>query len=183
MIEECRYAIKTVTPTDYELIADMSYLYQQQKRKVFDLAFWENGGTIENFCKEMVYSNIVFAIKDKTNNHIAAYFVMENLRPFKNIIINANLHCIVSKEYWGKTSRELCNLFREYLDGTYNIYKLTACVPQNAYGVIKLLKDIGFKHEGTIKKSLLFLDKNDKPKLYDNLIYGLQFMEEKEICQ
>lgn len=182
--EECRFAIKTLewTRSDEPLIDEMVDMFEAQKRKIFDITFWETGGNIRNFCSSCVIDDVVFAIKDKETDHLAAVFILENIRPYKNIIINANLHCVVNKPYWGKVSRELCLEFRDYLKYNYNINKLTACVPQNGYGVIKLLKDIGFKHEATCKKCLLYYDKNNKPKLYDDLVFTLQFMEEIDKC-
>ena len=97
---------------------------------------------------------------------------LENPRMFKDIIIRTDVHTAVRKKYWGKQSREIMNLFKSYLLTNYKIKKLIASVPQCGYGVIKLLKDIGFKHEGTIKQALLFKDKNDIPKFYDELIYS-----------
>lgn len=180
--EECKFAIKTLewTLSDEPLIDEMVDMFEAQKRKIFDITFWETGGNIRNFCSSCVIDDVVFAVKDKETDHLAAVFILENIRPYKNMIINANLHCVVNKKYWGKTSREICELFKEYLNNNWHIYKLTACVPQCCYGVIKLLKDIGFKHESTCKKCLLYYDKDHKPKLYDNLIYGLQFKEDIE---
>lgn len=181
--EECKFAIKTIewTKDDEPLIEEMVKMFEAQKRLIFDITFWESGGDVRRFCSNCILDSVVFAIKDKVNNKLAAIFILENIRPYKNIIINANLHCVVNKLYWGKISREICELFREYLDAQYNINKLTACVPQCCYGVIKLLKDIGFKHEATCKKCLLYYNKNNKPKLYDDLVYTLQFKKEEEL--
>ena len=63
-----------------------------------------------------------------------------------------------------KNVKTYFKLIYHYLFTNYNIKKVIAQVPQCGYGVIKLLKDIGFKHEGTLKQALLFLDKNNKPK-------------------
>lgn len=184
MITEHQYAIKTLSwcKEDEALIQKLTEMFEEQKFRVFDITFWESGGTIPGFVYNCVNDNVTFIIKDKETGDIAACFVLENIRPYKNFIVNASLHCVVDKKYWGKTSREICRLFKEYLDDHYFIYKLTACVPQCCYGVIKLLKDIGFKHEATAKRNLLYYDKNQKPKLYDELVYGLEFTEDFSKC-
>lgn len=67
----------------------------------------------------------------------------------------------------------LVETFKDYAVINFNIRKFIATVPQCGYGIIKLLKDLGFQHEGTMKENLVYLDKNNNPKLYDELVYGL----------
>ena len=52
------------------------------------------------------------------------------------------------------------------------IDRLECSVPSNNYGIIKLLKDVGIKVEGALKNKLIFIDKNNKPRHYNELIYS-----------
>ena len=103
--------------------------------------------------------------------------IVENPAMYQGRLIKANLHCVIRKAFWGKESRNICKAFLDFMDKYFAPLKLTAFVPQCGYGIIKLLKDMGFIHEGTMKKSRLYLDKNNEPKLYDELIYSRNRME------
>ena len=82
-------------------------------------------------------------------------------------------HLVVGKRYWGKNSRQIIFDCYKYLkDNMKPIDRLECCVPSNNYGIIKLLKDVGFKVEGTLKNRLIFRDKNNKPRHYNELIYS-----------
>lgn len=50
--------------------------------------------------------------------------------------------------------------------------RLEAFVPSNNFGIIKLLKDVGFKIEGTLKNRLLFKNKKGEPTHYNELVYS-----------
>ena len=52
------------------------------------------------------------------------------------------------------------------------IKRMEAYVPSNNFGIIKLLKDVGFKIEGTLRNRLIYRDKNNNPKLYNELLYS-----------
>ena len=45
-------------------------------------------------------------------------------------------------------------------------------VPSNNFGIIKLLKDVGFRIEGTMKNRLVFNNRNNIPTLYNELMYS-----------
>ena len=45
-------------------------------------------------------------------------------------------------------------------------------VPSNNFGIIKLLKDVGFRIEGTMKNRLVFNNKKNIPTLYNELMYS-----------
>ena len=130
-------------------ISEVYRLFKDQENKIFDLAWHDENPNV------LVNPNI-----------------------FRNVVLSIEAHCAISKRYWGKTSRDVMNSFKEYLRNNFNINRIIATVPQCGYGVIKLLKNIGFRHEGTIKRVLVYNDKNNQPKLYDKLIYALD-MEEK----
>nr|DAL96073.1 MAG TPA: Diamine N-acetyltransferase [Caudoviricetes sp.] len=158
------------TPAYNKEITEIYRMLKDQERKIFDLSWYDMGGDILNYLEGMIKKSAVFIVSK--DDDICAFFILENPRMFKDIIIRTDVHTVVRKKYWGKQSRDIMNLFKSYLLTNYKIKKLIASVPQCGYGVIKLLKDIGFKHEGTIKQALLFKDKNDIPKFYDELIYS-----------
>lgn len=159
------------SPVYQKEIEEIYRMLKDQEHKIFDLTWYDMGGDILNYVEGRIKEDAVFVVKNKDD--ICAFFMLENPRTFKNVITRVEVHTSVRKKYWGKSSREIMNTFRNYLFTNYNIKKVIAQVPQCGYGVIKLLKDIGFKHEGTLKQALLFLDKNNKPKYYDELIYSL----------
>lgn len=158
------------TPVYNKEITEIYRMLKDQEKKIFDLSWYDMGGDILNYLEGMIKKSAVFVVSK--DDDICAFFILENPRMFKDIIIRTDVHTAVRKKYWGKQSRDIMNLFKSYLLTNYKIKKLIASVPQCGYGVIKLLKDIGFKHEGTIKQALLFKDKNDIPKFYDELIYS-----------
>ena len=70
-------------------------------------------------------------------------------------------------------SQQLTNHIYEFIEENfYPINRLEARVPSNNFGVIKLLKDVGFKIEGTLKNRLIYKDKYGKEKYYNQLIYS-----------
>lgn len=125
----------------------------------------------ESFLENALRNDYVFAVRD--GDTICAYLILDGLDTLGNEIINVYCHPAVAKEYWGKPSREIMTALRDYLFKNFRIRKLSANVPQCAYGVIKLLKDIDFKHEATIKQTCAYKDKQGKIKFYDELIYGM----------
>ena len=54
----------------------------------------------------------------------------------------------------------------------YPINRIEAFVPSHNFGVIKLLKDVGFTIEGTLKNRLIYKDKNGNEKYYNQLVYS-----------
>lgn len=159
---------------EYELeIQEVYRLFKDQERKIFDLTWYDEGNDLFDFIQDIILSGGVFVTKDITNNKIAGVFVLTEPKEFRGVVLHTDVHCAVSKSYWGKEARNISREFITHLQENYNINKLIACVPQCGYGIIKLLKSMGFSHEGTIKKVLPYLDKNNNVKLYDKLIYSL----------
>lgn len=156
---------------DYEKEIQAIYkMFKDQEFRIFSLDTYTNYENIMDVIEDMVKNDVVMAIKD-SNEEIVACVILEDAIMFGDIITEVKLHCAVRRPYWGKTSRLIAKDTFEYIHNTYTIKKLIAEVPQCKYGIIKLLKDIGFKHEGTLKECLLYLDKNNNPKWYDKLIY------------
>ena len=152
-------------------IKEIYRMFKDQERKIFPLTTYDEGTTIMDMVELMCKEDFVFLVKD--NNTPCAVFILERPEVYKVIITRVNIHCAVRRPYWGAKSREICKVFLNFLDSHYLIKKLIAEVPQCGYGVIKLLKDLGFKHEGTMKEASLYQDKNGQPKFHDALIYSL----------
>lgn len=172
-----------ITTSEYEVVQvfnDLQYkneieeiyrMLKDQERRIFDLPFYDCKGNVMDYVLSNVKKGGIFVIKK--HNNVCAFFMLEDPKTFGNIITRCKVHIAIRKSYWGKPSREICNVFKDYLTKHYYIKKIIAEVPQCGYGVIKLLKDLGFKHEGTLKDGTMYLDKNNKPKFYDELIYSL----------
>ena len=158
-------------PEYQEDIQEIYRMFKDQERKIFPLTTYFNGGNVMDLVEEMCENDFVFLIKE--DDTPCGVFVLESPQIFGNIITRVDVHCAIRRPYWGAKAREICKLFRQYLHDNYLIKKLIAEVPQCGYGVIKLLKDMGFKHEGTMKEATVYNDKNGNPKFYDALIYSL----------
>lgn len=152
-------------------IKEIYRMFKDQERKIFDLTTYFNNTSVMDMVEDMIKDDFVFLVK--ADDIPAAVFVVEGLQVFHKLIVRANIHCAVRKKFWGSKAREICRLFRDYLHDNFLIKKLIAEVPQCGYGVIKLIKDMGFKHEGTMKEASIYRDKNGNPKFYDTLIYSL----------
>lgn len=164
--------------TDHErYIAEIYRLLKDQENKIFDLTFTKGieitDDLIMDYIEDNIKHNYIFVITDDAE-YICCFFMLEGLREVENIIVSANLHCAVSKRYWGKKSRELGQCMLDYLkDNLKPLKRLVAFVPQHNFGVVKLLKDLQFKHEGTLRNNLVFNNKYGVRKFYDELIYSL----------
>ena len=155
-------------------ISEIYRILKDQENKIFDLSWYEdNNSGIMGYVESKVKKEAVFVILDTELNNIAGVFIIEDMRPYNGKILYATAHCVIPKKYWGKTSKDICEVFKTYLQVNCPIKRLIANVPQNAYSLIKLLKYIGFRHEGTLKRTLVFKDKNGNDKLYDSMLYGL----------
>lgn len=174
---ENNYSIELLewSPEYSDEIMEVFRLLKDQEKKIFDLSFYEGLGDepIMAYVESMVSNELVFVVKDLSNGKVAGVFMLEGSRPYKDVVLYSQVHCVICKKYWGKGSKELCNEFLNYLKANTKIKRLIAEVPQNAYSLIKILKSVGFHHEGTIKKVLVYLDKNGNEKLYDEMYYGL----------
>jgi len=151
-------------------IKEIYRMFKDQERKIFDLTSYYNNTTVMDFVQKICEEDFVFIVKD--NGTPVATFFLDDALVYKTLITSINIHTAIRRPYWGAKSREICKVFLDFLDEYYLIKKIIAVVPQCGYGVIKLLKDMGFKHEGTLKDGCLYKDKNDKPKFYDTLIYS-----------
>lgn len=147
-------------------------IYDEQRNKILDLTCQDSGVTLGNYLEDLIRSTNVFVVIDKDNN-ICGVFSLGDMWKYKGQVITCKVHAIIPKQFWGEQSREIMKYFKDYAILNFNIRKFIATVPQCGYGIIKLLKDLGFQHEGTMKENLVYLDKNNNPKLYDELVYGL----------
>lgn len=164
----------TLDSKDYELIKEVYRLHKEQANKIFDLAVnIKTDEDILNYIKDTIeYDEVLLAI-DKINNRYAGVIILRNICIFNKEIIRAECHLAIGKKYWGKQSREIIYNCYNFLKNNFlPINRLEAKVPSNNFGIIKLLKDTGFKIEGTCNNKLLYNDKNNKPKLYNELIYS-----------
>ena len=152
-------------------IKEIYRMFKDQERKIFDLTTYFNGTSIMDLVEDMCENDFVFLIKE--DDIPCAVFILDNPSIYKTIISRVNIHTAIRRPYWWAKAREICHIFKDYFHEHYLIKKLIAEVPQCGYGVIKLLKDMGFKHEGTMKEASIYNDKNGKPKFYDTLIYSL----------
>ena len=162
------------TPDRESDIKEIYRMFKDQERKIFDLTAIDSSNVMD-IVEYAIMEDTVFIVK--ADDIACACFIVENPAMYQGRLIKANLHCVIRKAFWGKESRNICKAFLDFMDKYFAPLKLTAFVPQCGYGIIKLLKDMGFVHEGTMKKSRLYLDKNNQSKLYDELIYSRNRME------
>ena len=158
-------------PNYQDEIKEIYRMFKDQERKIFPLTTYDEGTTIMDMVELMCKDDMVLLVKEE--DIPCAVFILDNAQFFHDIIVKVNIHCAIRRHYWGAKARELCKFFVQFLKENFAIKKLVAEVPQCGYGVIKLLKDMGFKHEGTLKEATLYQDKNGNPKFYDELIYSL----------
>lgn len=172
-----KYSVELLqwSPEYSEGIMEVFRLLKDQEKKIFDLSFYEGLGDepIMAYLENMVTNELVFIVRDNENEKVAGVFMLEDMRPYKDVVLYARVHCVICKKYWGQKSKELCEIFKKYLQDNTSILRLIAEVPQNAYSLIKILKSVGFIHEGTVKRTVVYLDKNGNEKLYDEMLYGL----------
>ena len=158
-------------PNYQDDIKEIYRMFKDQERKIFPLTSFDDGASVMDVIEYVITEDSVFLVKE--NGIPCAAFILDNPYTYKEIITKINVHTAIRRHYWGKKAREVCKYFLQFLHENLLIKKLVAQVPQCGYGVIKLLKDLGFKHEGTLKEATLYEDKNGKPKFYDELIYSL----------
>lgn len=157
-----------------EYMGEIEYIYQMykdQEGRIFSLDAYQDGSLMD-LIQETIEQDLVFVVVNSTEE-VMANFILSDVRKYKDIIIEAHVHCAVRRKFWGKEARRICKEFRKFLEDNFKIKKVIAEVPQCKYGVIKLIKDMGMVHEGTLKSCLPYLDKNNVPKWYDKLIYTL----------
>lgn len=152
-------------------IGEVYRLLKDQENKIFDLSVGEMD--IMDYVQYHVQKNKIYVIIDNEDK-VCAFFMLEHIKPLGKIILSADLHCAVRKHCWGKKSRELGSYMLDYIkENLPPLKRLVASVPQHNFGVVKLLKDLGFKHEGTLKSNLVFKNKLGQEKYYDELIYSI----------
>lgn len=172
-VKEFEFIPITFEKENLEYIEEIYRLHKDQQRKIFDLGC--NINDIMDYVEYKIKDNsaVVLACVDKSNGVVAGVITLESIRFFKNEIARCNVHIVVCRKYWGKTSREIIFQSYKWIDKNLKpIHRMEARVPANNFGVIKLLKDVGFKVEGTARKTLIFLDKHNQPKYYDELLFG-----------
>lgn len=157
-------------PEHEEYLSEVYRMLKDQENKIFDLSYGDVD--VMDYVEYHSQKDDIYVIINN-DDVICAFFMLENKRSYKDIIIKADLHCAVRKHCWGKRSRELGRYMLDYLkDNLPTLKRLVASVPQHNFGVVKLLKDLGFKHEGTLKSNLVFKNKLGEEKYYDELIYS-----------
>lgn len=161
----------------YKYIEEIYRLHKDQKRKIFD--FGSNVFTDEDIMDYVqgqleATDAITFVAIDNNNSNVAGVLTIDNVALFDDKIIRCNCHVVICRKYWGKNSRLMIKQLMDKLDNefVYPINRYEAFVPSNNFGIIKLLKDVGFKCEGTLKKRLMFNNKNNEPTYYDELIFA-----------
>lgn len=164
----------TLDPEDFNKVKEVYRLHKEQAYKIFDLACGiDTDEDIMDYVKGHIeYSQVLLAI-DKETNKYAGVVIIEDIKVYNNEIARANAHIVVSKKYWGKDSRRIIeDAYKFFEDNWLPIRRLEVRVPSHNFGIIKLIKDVGFKIEGTCKDALVFKDKHGKDKYYNELIYS-----------
>ena len=164
----------TLEPEDYEKVKEVYRLHKEQKRILFSLSSGiSSDEEIMECLKDVIENQIVLLAIDTTTGKYAAMIGCEDIRIFNDEIINMNCHIVVSKRYWGPESRHIIFDWYKFIEETMKpVRRLEAFVPSNAYGIIKLLKDVGFKIEGTLKNKLVYPNKDNVPTMYNELVYS-----------
>lgn len=164
----------TLEPEDYEKVKEVYRLHKEQANRIFDLSCGiSTDEEIMSYIKSKIEYEIVLLAVDKETGKYAGVVIFEDICIFNDEIIRANVHIVVSKKYWGKNSRNIIFDCYKYLkDNMKPIRRLEAFVPANNFGIIKLLKDVGFKVEGTLKNRLVYKNKDGIPTCYNELVYS-----------
>lgn len=164
----------TLDNDNYKFIKEIYRLYKEQANKIFDLACGiSTDEDIMDYIKNNIEYNITLLGIDTTNGEYAGVVVLDDVCVWDDEVTRANCHIVVGKKYWGKGSRELINDCYKFLkENMKKLNRLEAFVPSNNFGIIKLLKDVGFKIEGTLKNRLLFKNKKGEPTHYNELVYS-----------
>lgn len=158
-------------PEDERYITEMYRLCKDQERKLFDLT--EDTEDLIAYIQQCLEQPQSIYLAACEGDDVCAIFSLENIQPYKDIILEADQHVVFARHCWGKKAREIIQEYYNYLDRNLKpIKRLVACVPQHNFGVIKLLKDVGFQLEGTLRDKLLYKNKNGEVKFYNQLIYS-----------
>ena len=166
--------VEVTLESDYNMIREVYRLHKEQAKKIFDLSCGiDTDEDIMDYVKGKVEYEIVLLAVDRLNNNYAGVIILEDITMFNGTVTKANVHLVVSKKYWGKQSRDIINdCFKYVKENIKPVNRFEAFVPSNNYAIIKLLKDVGFKVEGTLKRRLIFNNKNNRPTYYNELVYS-----------
>lgn len=166
--------VEVTLESGYEMIKEVYRLHKEQARKIFDLSCGiSTDEDIMDYVKDKVEYDLVLLAVDRETNNYAGCIILEDIRMFDGKISKVNIHLVVNKKYWGKNSRQIIkDCFEFAKENMKPIIRIEAFVPANNFGIIKLLKDVGFKVEGTLKKRLVFNNKNNIPTYYNELVYS-----------
>lgn len=176
--KEFSYIVVKYDKEYYDLIEEIYRLNKDQKRKIFDLGSGiSSDEDIMDYIQNQLeaHDTLVFAAIDDENDKVAGVIVLDNIAiKDDELIVRCNCHVVICRKYWGKTSRDIIKQLMDKLDKEfiYKINRYEAFVPANNFGIIKLLKDVGFKCEGTLKKRLMFYNKKGEPAYYDELVFA-----------
>ena len=164
----------TLKPEDYDKVKEVYRLHKEQARKIFDLSCGiSTDEEIMDYVKNKIEYEVVLLAVDTDNNNYAGVVIFEDICFFEGEITKANVHIVVNKKYWGKNSRQIIfDCYKYMSENMKPVKRLEAFVPANNFGIIKLLKDVGFKVEGTLRNRVIFKNKNDIPTYYNELIYS-----------
>lgn len=173
---ERKYSFVEVTldPEDYDKIKEVYRLHKEQATRLFGLSSGvRTDEDIMDIVKDAVENNITLLAYDNEGQRYCAVIIFENIMMYDGIVANMQVHIVISKKYWGRASRDIINDAYRYVgENMKPIKRLEAFVPANNYGVIKLLKDVGFKCEGTLRDKCIYKNKAGEPTFYNELVYG-----------
>ena len=164
----------TLEPDDYEKVKEVYRLHKEQASKIFSLSSGiSTDEDIMEIVKDSIRDNIVLLAVDTTNGKYAGMAGFDKVKVYDGVVLNMRCHIIVNKRYWGPESRRIIFDCFEYLkENMKPIKRLEAFVPSNNFGIIKLLKDTGFKIEGTLRNRIVYNNKNNIPTYYNELVYS-----------
>lgn len=152
-------------------IQEVYRLLKEQENKIFDLTFGSKDNIMDYVQRAVTEGNVFVILED---GEVVACMMLDDIKPYKDHYHSCSLHCAIGKRSWGKKSREICREYLDYLRDEYiPIKRLVASVPQHNFGIVKLLKDMGFKLEGCLKHNLAYPDKYGNEKYYDELVYTI----------
>jgi RimJ/RimL family protein N-acetyltransferase len=164
----------TLEPDDYEKVKEVYRLHKEQANKIFGLSSGvSTDEDIMECIRDNIDANMVLLAIDTTNGKYAAMVGFDNIIMYDGTVANMRCHIIVNKRYWGQESRHIIFDWFEYAkENMKPIKRLEAFVPSNNFGIIKLLKDVGFKIEGTLKDRVIYKNKDGVPTYYNELVYS-----------
>lgn len=164
----------TLEPDDYDKVKEVYRLHKEQANRIFSLTSGIiSDEDIMECIRDNIRDNIVLLAVDLTTGKYAGMVGFDNIIMYDGYVSNMKCHIVVSKKYWGPESRKIIRDWFEYAkENMKPIKRLEAFVPSNNFGIIKLLKDVGFKIEGTLRDRVVYKNKNGIPTYYNELVYS-----------